>query len=551
MEWLHQLYIFLTALFLSLIMVPALRRWAIEKKQFDIPSGRKVHVRPKPRLGGVAIFIAFLFAMLVFDDIGRQVKGILAGSLIVFATGMVDDLYGLSAKKKFMGEIFGCLVTIFVGGLYITHLGNLFGFGMIEMPAWLGVVFTVFAIVGVVNALNLLDGLDGLAGGFAAVALGAFVLLGYLDGNLAVMSLSAALMGGLFGFLRFNVYPARIFMGDAGSLTVGFLLGFLAIFLTQTPGATVKPIVPFIILGLPIIDTVRVMSERLMRRGNPFVPDRTHVHHRFLDLGFHHRFTVLIIHGMTLFWGMVALTCYKQPAHFLLFSYILLSALFYVSLRFLLKHKESIPILGRDSDRSLKDTHLFKTLAHWNQKVDFLLALLLLVFFIYTACSPLDVGEQVFRISIVLLVISSVSFFLARDLRNPFLMALLFMSGMVIAFQSEQLGLTSGESYFSQAAVRNVLFLVGGALVVFKVIFRNGERVLQQPSMDFLLFAMSLSLAILSPELQLTYRLHEVIFKGIVLFVSFKILAVHSRVTLRYVFWGIHGVLLTFVLRGM
>lgn len=551
MEWLHQLYIFLTALFLSLIMVPALRRWAIEKKHFDIPNGRKVHVRPKPRLGGVAIFIAFLFAMLVFDDIGRQVKGILAGALIVFATGMVDDLYGLSAKKKFLGEIFGCLVTIFVGGLYITHLGNLFGFGSIEMPVWLGMVFTVFAIVGVVNALNLLDGLDGLAGGFAAVALGAFILLGYLDGNLAVMSLSAALMGGLFGFLRFNVYPARIFMGDAGSLTVGFLLGFLAIFLTQAPGATVKPIVPFIILGLPIIDTVRVMSERVMRRGNPFVPDRTHVHHRFLDLGFHHRFTVLIIHGMTLFWGMVALTCYKQPAHWLLYSYILLSFLFYVSLRFLLEYKESIPILGRDSDRSLKDSYLFKKLAQLNPKVDFLLALLLLVFFIYTACSPLDVSAQVFRISIVLLVTSSVSFFLARDLRNPFLMALLFMSGMVIAFQSEQLGLASGDSYFSQTAVRNVLFLVGGALVVFKVVFRHGERVLHQPSMDFLLIAMSMSLAILSPELQLTYRLHEVIFKGIVLFVSFKILAVHSRVTLRYVFWGIHGVLLTFVLRGM
>ena len=551
MEWLHHLYIFLTALFLSLIMVPALRRWAIEKRQFDIPNGRKVHVRPKPRLGGVAIFIAFLFAMLVFDDIGRQVKGILAGSLIVFATGMVDDLYGLSAKKKFLGEIFGCLVTILVGDLYITHLGNLFGFGIIEMPVWLGVLFTVFAIVGVVNALNLLDGLDGLAGGFAAVALGAFVLLGFLDGNLAVMSLSAALMGGLFGFLRFNVYPARIFMGDAGSLTVGFLLGFLAIFLTQAPGSTVKPIVPFIVLGLPIIDTVRVMSERVMRRGNPFVPDRSHVHHRFLDLGFHHRFTVLIIHGMTLFWSMIALTCYKQPAHWLLYSYILLSALFYVLLRFLLKHKEAIPILGRDSDRSLKDSYLFKKLAQWNHKVDFLLALLLLFFFLYTACSPLDVGEQVFRISIVLLVISSVSFFLARDLRNPFLMALLFMSGMVIAFQSEQLGLNSGESYFSQAAVRNVLFLLGGVLVVFKVVFRNGERVLHQPSMDFLLFAMSMSLAILSPELQLTYRLHEVIFKGIVLFVSFKILAVHSRITLRYVFWGIHGVLLTFVLRGM
>lgn len=551
MIWLHQLYIFMTALFMALITVPALRRWAIEKRQFDVPNGRKVHVRPKPRLGGVAIFIAFLFSMLVFDDIGRQVKGVLAGALIMFTTGLVDDLYGLSAKRKFMGEIFACLVTIFVGNLYIVNLGNLFGTGAIALPVWVAIPFTVFAIVGVVNALNLLDGLDGLAGGFAAVALGSFVLLAYLDGNMAVMSLSAALIGGIFGFLRYNAYPARIFMGDAGSLTVGFLLGFLAIVLTQTPGATVKPILPFIILGLPIIDTVRVMTERLIRRGNPFAPDRTHVHHRFLDLGFHHRFTVLIIHGLTMFWAVVAVLCHDQPAHWLLYSYIVLSILFYAALRLSLAYKERLPFLNRDSDRSLRESDIFKALARWNRKVDPVLAGLLLIFFAFTAFSPLNVSEQVFRISIVLLVVSSVSFFLSRDLRNPFLMALLFMSGMVIAFQSEQLGFTGSDSILTDPFLRNALFVLGGALVVYKVTFRNGEKLLHQPSMDFLLFAMSLSLAILSPELKLTYRLHEVILKGIVLFISFKILAVHSRFMLRWVFWGIHGLLLTFVLRGM
>lgn len=551
MAWLHQLYIFMTALFMALIMVPALRRWAIEKRQFDIPDGRKVHVRPKPRLGGVAIFIAFLFAMLVFDEMGQQVKGILAGSLIMFATGLVDDLYGISAKKKFLGEIFGCLVTIFVGHLYITNLGNLFGTGNIVMPEWVGIPFTVFAIVGVVNALNLLDGLDGLAGGFTAVALGAFVLLGYLDGNVAVVSISAALVGGVFGFLRFNVYPARIFMGDAGSLTVGFVLGFLAVALTQVSGSTVQPVVPFIILGLPIIDTVRVMSERLIKRGNPFAPDRSHVHHRFLDLGFHHRFTVLIIHGLTLFWAMIALLFYKQPGHLLLSSYILLSVLFYAALRLSLKYKRYFPILNRDSDRSLRESRIFLTLARWNDKVDPVLAFLLLIFFGWTALSPLDVGAQVFRISLVLLLVSCVSFFISRNLRNPFLMALLFISGMVIAFQSEQFGLGGVDHSFSQATFRNLLFIIGGMLVAYKVTFHNGTGVLRQPSMDFLLFAMALSLAILSPELKLTYRLHEVVLKGIVLFVSFKILAVHSRLMLRWVFWGIHGLLLTFVLRGM
>jgi UDP-GlcNAc:undecaprenyl-phosphate GlcNAc-1-phosphate transferase len=551
MGWLHELYIFLTALFLSLIMVPALRRWAIEKRQLDMPNQRKVHARPKPRLGGVAIFIAFLFATLVFDTMGAQARGILAGALILFATGLVDDLYGLTPKKKFAGEICGCLVTMAVGQLYITRLGDLFGMGPIVLPVWLAIPFTVFAIVGVVNALNLLDGLDGLAGGFSVVALGAFLLLGYLTGNAAVMGLSAALLGGIVGFLRFNVYPARIFMGDAGSLTVGFLLGFLAIHLTQAPAGSVKPIIPFIILGLPIIDTVRVMGERIVRRCHPFAPDRTHVHHRFLDLGFHHRFTVIIIHGLTLFWTVVALVFYRQPAYLLLSGYLFLSIAFYTALRFLIRNKDKLPVLRRDSDRSWRESDIYRRLSKWSAHTDPVLVGILVVFLVWTMFSPIEVASQVARLSGVLLIISSVSFFLTRDLKHPFLLALLFIAGMLIAFQSEQIILLDGASTHARATFCNLLFILGGALVLFKIMIRRRDRIFYGSSMDFLLLAMSVSLAILSPELKLTYRLPEVVFKGIVLFVIFKMLSFHSKAMLRWVFWGVHGVLLSFVLRGM
>lgn len=342
-----------------------LRRWAVENSQLDMPDRRKTHVKPTPRLGGVGIFTAFLFAVLVFFDISKEARGILAGALVLFVTGMVDDLYGLSAKKKFLGQVAACFVTMAVGHLYIFQLGNLFGLGEIYLPWWFGVPFTCFAVVGVINALNLLDGLDGLAGGFSVIALAAFLLLGWKDSNIVVTVFSAALLGSVIGFLKYNCYPAAIFMGDAGSLTVGFLLAFLAVLMTQQTLAGVQPVVPFIILGLPIVDTLRVMSKRLWRRTSPFVPDRTHVHHRFMDLGLIHRFTVITIYGLTLVWVVLALIFQNEKGYVLLGSYVGSVILFYLALRGITRCKNHLTFLRRDSSRSFRESRLFFLLTRW------------------------------------------------------------------------------------------------------------------------------------------------------------------------------------------
>lgn len=551
MEMLKLFYVFMTALFVSLVMVPGLRRWAIEKRQFDIPDRRKVHVRPKPRLGGVAIFLAFLFSVLLFDGIGREVRGILAGALILFMTGLIDDLYGLSAKRKFIGEILGCLVTMAVGGLYIANLGNLFGTGFIALPVWIGVPFTLFAMVGVVNAINLLDGLDGLAGGFSTFALGAFLVLAMEGGNDPVMLMCAGLMGGLFGFLRYNAYPARIFMGDAGSLTVGFLLGFLAIYLTQGPAAEVKPVIPFIILGLPIVDTVRVMSERVLKGGNPFQPDRIHVHHRFLDLGFNHRFTVIIIHGMTLFWVMVALLLHHLPSHILLFLYLALSLLFYLGLRLSLHYRDRLSLFRRDSERSLRETAVYQALSHWIAQTDLLLAAALALFLMYTIANPGHVDGQITLLSSLLLAVSGLTYLVTRNYRHPFLLALIFSAGMLIAFQTEQFHSSRMVSAMLPESFVNLLFVFSAALIGLRILFRQAEPFSFRASFDLLLLAMCLSLAVLAPDLRLAIRLPEVLFKGLVLFAACKLLAFQAQPVFRWVFLGLHGVLLTFVLRGM
>lgn len=551
MPRLQLFYVFMTSLFLALVMVPGLRRWAIEKRQLDQPDHRKTHVRPRPRLGGVAIFIAFLFALLLFDAIDRQVRGILAGALVLFVTGFVDDLYGLSPRHKFLGEIVGCLVTIVISGLYIGQLGNLFGTGTIQLPMWAGVPFTVFAVVGVVNAINLLDGLDGLAGGFSALALGAFLLLAMEVGNAPVMTLCAALMGGLFGFLRYNAYPARIFMGDAGSLTLGFLLGFLAVFLTQQPAAGVQPVIPFILLGLPIIDTVRVMGERLLQGGHPFRPDRTHVHHRILDLGFSHRFTVLALHGLTLLWALVALFLRQLPEHVLLAGYLLLSLVFYGGLRALGRQRERWPLFRNDSEHSLRETALYRTLSGWVAKTNLLLTLALILFLVRAGVHPVRLDGQSLVLSLLLPAVSILTLLMTRSYRHPFLLSLLFSAGLFIAFLTGEFQHPAGAASLLPGFLNSHLFVVSAAVIGLRILFRQDEPFHGHNSLDLLLAAMCLSVAVFAPALNLDARLPEVIFKGMVLFAACKILAFKAQPLFRWVFLGMHGVLLTFVVRGM
>lgn len=316
----------------ALIMVPILRLWALKRQMVDVPCERKVHSEGIPRLGGIGIFAAFLIAIVSCAEMTPPIRGVLAGGLVIFLTGMMDDLHSLSPKGKLFGQISGVALAIAVSGIHISRLGDLFGAGELVLPVWAGIPFTIFAVVGVINAFNLIDGLDGLAGGIAVVALVTFFLLGMLDGNASVMALCAALLGAVVGFLKYNFHPARIFMGDAGSLVLGFALAFTAIILTQAPGSTVSPVIPVLVLGLPIIDTLRVMVCRIAQGANPFTPDKTHVHHKFLSLGFEHRFTVLVMHAISIFLAVFAVLFSGAPEYLPLLFLLTVSLFLYAAL---------------------------------------------------------------------------------------------------------------------------------------------------------------------------------------------------------------------------
>lgn len=332
--------IFLIAFLLSLFTVPLLVKWARRADVYDATGGHKIHAGKVPRLGGMAIFFAFTLALTLFSEVPPVIWGLLAGASIVFVTGLLDDLFTLTPKEKFLGEILATLTTISMSKLYITDLGDLFGFGNITLPLGLAIPFTVFAVVGVINAINLIDGLDGLSGGISVIALITLFLLGYHDGNGEVPLICAALIGATSGFLVFNAHPARIFMGDAGSLLLGFVLAFLSIHLTQAHGANVRPVAPLLILGLPIVDAVFVMTRRLLKGSSPFRADKTHIHHQFLYLGLNHMQAVYFMYGISFFWASVSLWLRNIPDWnlLLLFSVIVMSS--YVLMRYMHSFKK-------------------------------------------------------------------------------------------------------------------------------------------------------------------------------------------------------------------
>ncbi|NVN90106.1 MAG: undecaprenyl/decaprenyl-phosphate alpha-N-acetylglucosaminyl 1-phosphate transferase [Desulfuromonadales bacterium] len=305
--------IFLSTLFISVLitiaLTPLLSAVAIRNNLVDHPGGRKIHSHPIPRIGGIAMACG-AFAPLLFWQFGdRFVVAFLSGAAVLVLFGLLDDLQDLPPKVKFFGQILAALVVIIGGGVHITSLGSLLP-GVLHLPPALSIPLTLVAIIGATNAINLADGLDGLAGGISLLIFAALVCLSYLAGNQIIGLISLAMVGVLFGFLRFNTHPATIFMGDAGSQFLGFSAATLAISLTQS-APTMSPVLPLILLGFPILDTLTVMVTRIARKQSPFVADKNHFHHHLLALGLAQSESVLVIYLLqTLLVGVALLLRY-------------------------------------------------------------------------------------------------------------------------------------------------------------------------------------------------------------------------------------------------
>jgi UDP-GlcNAc:undecaprenyl-phosphate GlcNAc-1-phosphate transferase len=289
-----------TSLLFAVGMTPVARQVAWRLGIVDRPSARKIHLRPMPYLGGTAIYLAFVLALLLLGDrfYIHQVVGIFVGATLMSLLGLWDDRRGLSAYAKLAGQL------VAAGILALTDVR----IGILRHPV-LNMGATILWVVGITNALNLLDNMDGLAGGVAAIAAAFFVLLAARSGQYLVGALAAALLGACLGFLVYNFNPASIFMGDSGALFLGFMLAAVGIKLRFPDNLDIVTwMVPVLVLGLPIFDTTLVFISRLRRGLNPLTtPGKDHVSHRLVALGYSRREAVLICYLITGALGVVAI----------------------------------------------------------------------------------------------------------------------------------------------------------------------------------------------------------------------------------------------------
>ncbi len=284
---------FLVGTFLTMALIPPLCRLAERRHFVDEPSPRKIHTIPVPRVGGLAMVAGAMLPLIMWAPMDRHTIAFLIGALVILAFGMWDDLKGIDYRLKFLGQLGAVLVVVLYGGVKIKFLP----FSTLDpLPDVWAIPLTVFALVGITNAINLADGLDGLAGGIALLGLGIIAILAHMGGGASVVLAATAVIGSIVGFLRFNTYPARIFMGDAGSQFLGFSAGVLAVLLTQEANTALSPAVPLLILGLPILDTLMVITTRVAEGRSPFQADRKHLHHRLLAIGFSHYDAVFVIY---------------------------------------------------------------------------------------------------------------------------------------------------------------------------------------------------------------------------------------------------------------
>ena len=294
---------FVVALIVAYLSTPYVKKAAIKVGALDAPDERKVHQTPIPRLGGIAIYLGVVVAVFASMHLSREIVGLLVGGTVILMIGIIDDLKPLTPKVKLLGQILAAGVLVLFG-IQIEWITNPFG-DMFYLQ-YLSVPITILWVVALTNTVNLIDGLDGLAAGVSTIAAITICLVA-LDKSFVVAILAASLAGGALGFLQHNFNPAKIFMGDTGSMFLGYMLAAISVVGAVKSATTIALIVPIVALGLPIMDTAFAIVRRFTSGKPIFKADKGHLHHRLLAIGFTQKQAVVVMYLISAFLGASAI----------------------------------------------------------------------------------------------------------------------------------------------------------------------------------------------------------------------------------------------------
>lgn len=326
----------IVAFVLTAVAVPFVKRLAFAIGAIDQPNKRKVHQKVMPRLGGVAIFFGFWGSVILTQSNKEGLLPMAIGAMILLAVGIIDDMKELPAKVKLVGQILAASVVA-IGGPRIEFVTNVINHesDMLSLAIWMSVPITIIWIIAIINAVNLIDGLDGLAAGISAIASLTMSIVALGNGQEQLAILLFILFGSCLGFLPYNFHPASIFMGDCGSMFLGHALAVFSLMGTAKSVTFISVVIPILILGVPIFDTLFAIVRRMLSGQPIFQADKAHLHHQFLKRGFSHRTTVLIIYALSAVLSVCALIMdYLTTEKSLIFSLILITAILFAAGKF-------------------------------------------------------------------------------------------------------------------------------------------------------------------------------------------------------------------------
>ncbi len=471
------------AMAISMLVIPVVWRYAVKLGMMDEPGERKVHDRAIPRVGGLGIIAGALITVFSLLHIDPTIMSFLLGALVIVIFGVWDDTRQVEPYLKFLGQFIAISIIIFYGDIWIKQLPFT---GSDDISPWVGIPFTYFAIIGMTNAVNTSDGLDGMAGGESLLSLIVIAFLAYIanagvDGMVACV-IATSCIGGTLGFLRYNTHPADIFMGDTGSQFLGYSLGFLAVLVTQKVHPSLSPALTLLFLGLPVIDLLGVMAIRIKNGHNPLHADRTHIHHRLLDLGFDHYETVIIIYSLQ--------TILVISAIFLRYESDLLIILLYISTAIIILGL--LTIAERSGWRTGVDvqerTKLFSTVHYFrSHKIDIIriahnvIKIIIPFYFIFVSLFVEAIPRDFGLIAAVLFIVMTLDMIFNKD-KNSFSLS----GGIYIAaiFSVYLVGHSEAIKDFSYLDIIPFILLAGAIGIVVRY---GMDKKFQTSPMDYLI----------------------------------------------------------------
>ncbi|MDH4153139.1 MAG: undecaprenyl/decaprenyl-phosphate alpha-N-acetylglucosaminyl 1-phosphate transferase [Nitrospira sp.] len=507
----------MTALLVCMALIPFLRIVAERFQIMDQPGGRKVHEHAVPRIGGIAFAVGACASIAWWGPKDAVTFSVLLGCGIIVLFGVWDDRVDLGYRTKIIGQLLAALAVVFGGDIWFTTLPLL---PDLEVPAWAGMFVTVVFLIAVSNAVNLTDGLDGLAGGLSFLTLSGIAYLAYLSSDSTVLALTVPFLGAILGFLRYNTYPARIFMGDGGSQLLGFMMGVLAVLLTDSSRGPFSPSLALFLLGLPFLDTIGVTAQRLAEGRSPFVGDRSHIHHKLLKLRLTHYEAVTVIYLIQA--GMLGLAYLLrwQSDRLIVPLYLVLACL--VLLLFVAVGRGLFPSPATETGHVLSNAAITRFVnGPWLTDVPIqFLAVTVPLFLIVLVFLPSTVPNDVGYVSIALFTVVLIGLSCSSQVAPYFVRGGLYVGTtfLLYACEGSRVGTVSVVSM-----AHNVFFVVAAVMVLLSLRFNQASR-FQTTPLDYLMVFLAVTFPLL-PEVSADVS-HLGVFaaKLMVLFFSFELL---------------------------